>query len=263
MKRLFFLMVVVLIALQSATAQQGRTVQNRPYTDLRPFHLGLFVGTHVQDLELMNVGPQVIENEDGSTTTRLITCDQDRWDGGFLVGVLGEFRLHEYFQFRVAPAMYFGVRHVSFYDYTPTYGTDPADVNDEEEQPSGRLMNERIQNIKTAYITCALDLIAASKRNGNVRPYALVGLNPMINLSGGESDILKLKRTDLFFEIGAGCDFYLPFFKFRSELKFGLGLINNIDADHANHIKDKNLLMYTNSVNSAKSKFVSLTFYFE
>jgi len=263
MKRLFFLMVVVLIALQSATAQQGRTVQNRPYTDLRPFHLGLFVGTHVQDLESMNVGPQVIENEDGSTTTRLITCDQDRWDGGFLVGVLGEFRLHEYFQFRVAPAMYFGVRHVSFYDYTPTYGTDPADVNDEDEQPSGRLMNERIQNIKTAYITCALDLIAASKRNGNVRPYALVGLNPMINLSGGESDILKLKRTDLFFEIGAGCDFYLPFFKLRPELKFMFGLTDCLDHKHADRLRDVNLRAFSNSVSKATSKMVTLTFYFE
>ena len=229
MKRLFFLMVVVLIALQSATAQQGRTVQNRPYTDLRPFHLGLFVGTHVQDLELMNVGPQVIENEDGSTTTRLITCDQDRWDGGFLVGVLGEFRLHEYFQFRVAPAMYFGVRHVSFYDYTPTYGTDPADVNDEDEQPSGRLMNERIQNIKT----------------------------------GGESDILKLKRTDLFFEIGAGCDFYLPFFKLRPELKFMFGLTDCLDHKHADRLRDVNLRAFSNSVSKATSKMVTLTFYFE
>ena len=247
-------MVVVLIALQSATAQQGRTVQNRPYTDLRPFHPRMMLKAVIYGYMNNVYSCRKIEER---------LNDQDRWDGGFLVGVLGEFRLHEYFQFRVAPAMYFGVRHVSFYDYTPTYGTDPADVNDEDEQPSGRLMNERIQNIKTAYITCALDLIAASKRNGNVRPYALVGLNPMINLSGGESDILKLKRTDLFFEIGAGCDFYLPFFKLRPELKFMFGLTDCLDHKHADRLRDVNLRAFSNSVSKATSKMVTLTFYFE
>ena len=29
---------------------QERTVQNRPYTDLRTFHFGVLVGTHLQDL---------------------------------------------------------------------------------------------------------------------------------------------------------------------------------------------------------------------
>ena len=45
---------------------QQRTVENRPYTDLRPFHFGVLVGTHLQDIELNNVGPQTITTEDGS-----------------------------------------------------------------------------------------------------------------------------------------------------------------------------------------------------
>ena len=36
---------------------QERTVENRPYTDLRPFHFGVMVGTHLQDLEFINAGP--------------------------------------------------------------------------------------------------------------------------------------------------------------------------------------------------------------
>ena len=38
-------------------AQTDRRVQNKPYIDLRPLHLGILVGTHLQDLELENVGP--------------------------------------------------------------------------------------------------------------------------------------------------------------------------------------------------------------
>lgn len=33
-----------------AVSAQDRTVENRPYTDLRPLHFGVLVGTHVQDV---------------------------------------------------------------------------------------------------------------------------------------------------------------------------------------------------------------------
>lgn len=255
----------MLMVVSPALAQISRTVQNRPYTDLRPFHFGILVGTHVQDLNLLNVGPQTIVNEDGTETTRLITADQDRWDGGFSVGVLGEFRLSRLFQFRVAPAMYFGVRHVTFYDFTAPSASSPAatDDNAEGEPSSGVIQNERVQNIKTAYITCAADLIFGSQRNGNVRPYMMAGVNPVINLSGSESDILKLKRTDLYFEIGAGCDFYMPFFKLRPELKFMFGLTDCLDHNHAANLRDANLRVFSNSVSKATSRMIALTFYFE
>ena len=48
-----------------ANAQPDRTVQNRPYTDLRPLHFGVLLGTHFQDIELNNVGTQHITREDG------------------------------------------------------------------------------------------------------------------------------------------------------------------------------------------------------
>jgi hypothetical protein len=105
MKKAIFFILTMLVVVLPTSAQFSRTVQNRPYTDLRPFHFGLFIGTHLQDLELQNVGPQTIQNEDGTETTRLITADQDRWDNGFMVGVLGELRINQHFQFRVAPAM--------------------------------------------------------------------------------------------------------------------------------------------------------------
>ena len=49
--------------------------------------------------------------------------------------------------------------------------------------------------------------------------------NPMFNLNNSNDDYIKLKKTDLFLEIGVGCDLYLPFFKLRPELKF-----DSIDA---------------------------------
>lgn len=244
------MLIIVLCMLSSlhAIAQQ-RTVENRPYTDLRPFHFGIVAGTHLQDLEFVNVGMQAITNEDGTTSEALITCDQDRWDNGFTVGIVGELRLNKSFQFRVAPAMYFGTRHLTFLNLTS--------------QAAGAKDYEKTQNIKSAYISAAMDLIYASQRFNNHRPYMLVGLNPMINLTGKSDDYLKLKRYDVFVEAGLGCDFYLPYFKIRPEIKFLYGLTNCLDTDHANHIRDVSKLPYTNSVNKARSKMFVLSFYFE
>ena len=243
MNRLFTLLWAMLLALSAHS--QTRVVENRPYCDLRQFHFGVLVGTHLQDIEMLNVGPQQIEQEDGSYVEKLISCDQDRWDPGFNVGVLGELRLNTNFQFRIAPTMYFGNRHITFFNHT-----------DEK-------LQEEHQDLKTAYIASALELIFAAPRFNNHRPYVMVGLNPMINLSGKDNDFIKLKRYDVFAEFGIGCDFYLPFFKLRPELKFMYSLTNSLDTDHVNHLKNREMIMYTNSVKKTHTKLIALTFYFE
>ena len=91
----------------------------------------------------------------------------------------------------------------------------------------------------------------------------MAGLTPTINLSGKTGDILKLKRYGMFAEVGIGCDFYLPFFKLRPELKFMYGLGNSIDKNHAKEMRDKNLKVYTNALKEAHTKMIVLSFYFE
>jgi len=229
-----------------AAAQYNATVQNRPYTDLRRLHFGVVVGTHLQDLELVNAGPIELTDDEGNVTQALVVADQDRWEPGFNVGVMAELRLHELFQLRVVPTMYFGNRHLTFRDMT-----DADNIKEET------------QNLKTAYITSAVDLVFASPRKGNHRPFLFTGITPAINLSGNSDDILKLKRYSLFFEIGVGCDFYLPFFKLRPELKFMYALGNSLDTDHANEMRDRNLQRYAKSIEKASTKMITLSFSFE
>lgn len=248
MRNRLFGILICLLAAYGAMAQ-SRTVENRPYTDLRPFHFGIVAGAHLQDIEFVNVGMQTITNEDGTTGEALICCDQDRWDNGFTVGITAEARISRAFQFRVAPAMYFGTRHITFRNVTA--------------EQAGVKEFTKVQNLKSAYISAAMDLIYASKRYNNHRPYMLVGINPMINLTGKSSDYLRLKRSDVFLEAGLGCDFYLPYFKLRPELKFLYGLSNCLDPNHAKNIRDVSQLPYTNSVSSARSKMIVFSFYFE
>ena len=236
-------------ALPISLMAQQRRVENRPYTDLRPFHFGVVVGAHVQDVELFNAGIQHITLDDGQTIETNIAAEQDRYDPGFVVGVTGEMRLNRHFQLRVVPAMYFGNRHLVFRNLGQT---------DAEALPI-----EHRQDMKTAYISTAFNLIFAAPRFNNHRPYVMLGLNPMLNLSGKNNDYIKLKRSDVFVEVGLGCDFYLPYFKLRPELKFMYSLTNSLDKSHAKNLQDKNMLMYTNSVNETRAKMIALTFYFE
>lgn len=240
--------LIMLAAAINANAQ-GSKVQNRPYTDLRPFHFGIVVGMHAQDLELNNVGPQMITGEDGVTAEKTVTCDQDKWDMGFNVGVLGEARLGNNFALRVAPTLYFGNRHISFINHT-------------DKMETGEPITEK-QDLKTIYLSSAVNLIFSAQRLNNTRPYIMAGVNPMLNLSGKDNDYIKLKRYDVFAEIGLGCDLYLPFFKLRPELKFSYSLINSLDTKHPDKLRDKNMLMYAKSVNEAHSKMIVLSFYFE
>lgn len=246
-QKLLTFIISLAIAIQASA--QERTVENRPYTDLRPFHFGVLVGTHFQDIEFQNAGPVTYLAADGIEQQGCVTVDQDRWDPGFTVGVLGEFRLNTHFQLRIAPAMYFGTRHLTFYNMLEKDGT-------------GNPIQQK-QEMKTAYISSAFDLIFAAQRFNNHRPYIMAGINPMMNLNSKNEDYIKLKKTDLFLEVGLGCDFYLPFFKLRPELKFMYGITDTYDKNHIKNIKDKSSLPYTLSAKSAHSKMIALTFYFE
>ena len=166
MKRKIKALLLALMISSTASAQY-QAVQNRPYTDLRTFHFGVTLGTHVQDIELKNIGPQDIIYPDGTTKNSNISVEQDRWDAGFHVGVLGELRLSTHFQLRIAPTMYFGTRHLILRDEL-------------EKAATGKIIEQR-QELKTAYISTPAELIFAAPRVNNHRPYVVLGLNPMIN----------------------------------------------------------------------------------
>ena len=249
MKRLTILLLTAWIGVLGCMAQQDRRVQYKPYIDLRPMHFGILIGAHLQDLEFENVGMQTITDDNGNVTNQLIVCDADRWSPGFSVGVLGELRLHENFSLRIAPTMHFGAKHLTFLDLQ---NTDAV----------GKPLKET-QDLKNTYFSLPIDIKFAAPRWNNHRPYLMAGINPMINMTGGDQDIIRLKRFSTMAEVGLGCDFYLPFFKLIPELKFCFGLGNVLDTHHKDELRDANLKAYAGSVSSAQSKMIVLTFYFE
>lgn len=234
MKRICILFFVCLTTL-IATAQEP-VIQHRPYLDNRFLHYGFFVGMNMMDLELQNNG--YVDPVSGQRWY----AEVDNYQPGFSVGVLGEIRLNKYLGFRIQPTIHFGQKHIMFH-----------------EQVSGR---DSSQNMKSTYLSVPLELKIAAPRYNNFRPYAMVGVAPTIDLTSHKHDALMTQRFDCFIEIGAGCDFYLPFFKLIPELKFCFGLRDILDHDRSD-LMDESLRKFSNSVSRGTSKMIVLTLYFE
>jgi len=234
-KRLFLVLMLVLCACLSAGAQKRR-VQNKPYIDERRFHYGFFVGVHDQSLNLENNG--YIDPEAGAQWI----AQTDRTNFGFSVGVLTEWRMARWLALRLQPSLHFGSKHITFRNLT-----------------SGE---QAYQDMKSCYVAVPVDFKISAPRFNNYRPYTVLGISPMCDLTTGKHSRLKTKPFNLMLEAGLGCDIYMPFFKFIPELKFCFGLGNVLDKNRKD-FTDPTELIYTQSIDKASVGMVVLTFYFE
>ena len=233
MKKILYIFILALLPL--ALVAQERKVQNKPYIDYRRLHYGFFVGAHMQDMECMNNG---FVTENGEQWV----ADIAAYNPGFTVGVLADLRLSDHFALRASPTLHFGQNTIKF-----------------KEQNTGA--KER-QQVKTTYLALPLHVKYSAERFNNYRPYFTTGISPMVNLTVKKQRPILFKKFDCMFEIGAGCDFYLPFFKLIPELKFAFSLVDVLDKDRKD-LLDENYLKYTQSVDKVVSKMIILTFYFE
>lgn len=238
MKHTVLLLLCLLLNSQvlSPVYAQERRVMRRPYVDQRRMHWGFLLGLQFQDLELRNNG--YIDEVSGKQWY----ADVDNYNPGFTVGVLGELRLSTPLALRLLPTLHFGQRHISFY-----------------EQGSGK---RTTQNLRSTYISLPLELKVAAPRYNNFRPYVLTGLAPSVDLSRSHQQLLRMRPFDCFFEIGAGCDIYLGFFKLIPELKFSFGILDVLRKNR-NDLQDDSKLIFTRSIDAAHSKMLTFTLHFE
>lgn len=227
--------ICLLFVCMTTTAQEQR-IQHRPYIDQRQLHYGFFVGLNMMDMELTNNG--YIDPVSGQQWY----SEVDNYQPGFSVGVLGELRINKTIGLRLQPTIHFGQKHVVFH-----------------EQVTGR---DSTQNIKSTYISLPINAKIAAPRYNNFRPYATIGVAPTLDLTTRKHQALLTERFDCYLEIGAGCDFYLPYFKLIPELKFCFGLRDILVHDR-NDLIDESLLKFTKAIDRSSAKMIVLTFYFE
>lgn len=210
--RLFFSLFVATILTQSAFAQQTRRHFQADY-DAKTLRFGYFLG-------LTNTYFNVKFNNYFVNKSNYYSITSPP-TYGLKMGGLANFRLNDYFDFRVLPTVAIYGRRLQ-YQYIDTTLPD-SDPNKFKENTELR---------ETAWFEIPMMLKYKSERRGNVRMYIFGGLRYGVETNAvnrRRRQQFVTKNSDFSVEYGTGIEFFREYFKFSPEIHFSHGLKNLVD----------------------------------
>ncbi|MCU0459084.1 MAG: PorT family protein [Bacteroidales bacterium] len=225
--------VLVLLLPVTLIAQKAKPRNDSNYDD-RLLHFGFSMGLNTMDFNVKMVP--------GSE----LTAEVISLKPGINIQIVTDYRPSTYLDIRFLPGVSFGQRTINFYDLSAT-----------------RVYESQIES---SFLEFPLLLKAKGMRMNNSRPYLIGGMNFRYDLAGkkefenpgsnGGASYLRLNKADIYYEVGAGIDFYLPYFKLTIEAKMSNGLRDVLDynADYP---------LYFNEIASLRSQMWVLSFHFE
>jgi len=223
---ILFLLIPVIL-----TAQKAKPKNDSNY-DERLLHFGFSMGVNTMDFNVkMKSGSEIL--------AEVVSLKP-----GINIQIVTDYRPTTYLDFRFLPGVSFGQRNINFYN------------------KEGSLVYDT--QIESSFLEFPLTLKTKGMRLNNSRPYIIGGLNFRFDLagkkefdnSGGEGSYLRLNKADLYYEAGAGIDFYLPYFKLTIEVKMSNGLRDMLDYN-------PDFPPYFNEIESLRSQLWVLSFHFE
>ena len=127
--------------------------------------------------------------------------------------------------------------------------------------------NKQYAYNESVYVSLPLMLKYKAKRINNFRPFITAGSSYKFDfqkhdkIDPDKSVYFRTRRGDVFLEMGAGSDFYLPYFKFGIELRFSLGLTDVLV--HRPDPKNPGYEDYTQSLSKLRARIFTICFNFE
>ena len=248
-RRKLFISVFCFLFLASAFAQPiTERGLNQATFYQRKLHFGFSLGYNQTDFRIHTVpNSQLTKNLHDSirypNDTVNLKSITSKADPGFNLGIIVDFKLHQYVRLRFLPGVSFASRTL-FYAF--------------EGVRKGSRSFTATRKTESAFILLPLNVKLQSKRIRNFGVYVISGATYSIDLASGKkdkasADVVRLKQTDLYYDAGGGVDFYFPYFKFAIELKMSTGLKNILIKDNTE---------FTTPINSLNSHvfLVSITF---
>jgi hypothetical protein len=163
---------------------------------------------------------------------------------GINIQIVSDLRPGKYFDIRFLPGVSFGQRGIMFY--------------------KNQVLVNNQQKLESSFVEFPLLVKFKGDRLNNVRPYLIAGLNYRYDLAGKKAYdeekpiYLRVRRSDLYYEVGTGMDFYLPYFKFSIEIKMSNGLRDVLVHDPSSGHPE-----YSNAIEKMKSQIWVVSFHFE
>ena len=184
--------------------------------DRRLFHFGFMLGFNTSDFTLY---PELNNYEN----YKILTVENDAQPGGQL-GILTTMRIGTpMVRLRFIPTISFQERSIKYrFEDTTKVGF--------------RIEDERVNSTNLDF---PLMLQFRTRRLNNFAAYCLIGGQYSLDLQSQEKasqdyidPFIKIKRQDWQGQIGAGLEFFAPYFKFGLELKFTHGFGNSFVKDN-------------------------------
>jgi hypothetical protein len=210
--------------------------KNESWYDDKPFHFGFSLGFNTMDFKI-TPSQQYLETDS-------LYPEVSKLNPGINIQIVTDLRVSKYVDLRFLPGVSFGQRNIRYYKNRVLY-------NDQ-------------QRLESSFLEFPLLLKFKGDRLNNVRPYVIGGFNYRYDLAAkkeldDEKPIyLRIKKPDLYYELGGGFDFYLPYFKLSIELKMSNGLSDVLVRDASPKHPE-----YVNAIDKMKSQIWVLSFYFE
>ncbi|NNM95642.1 MAG: PorT family protein [Bacteroidia bacterium] len=241
--RCLFLFKILLLAAVCITAGRSKIKAqngdwNLPAYTNATLHFGFILGINSTNFAVVPVANLSSRFNDTLKSIRSAPAS------GFNLGIVSELRLSRYLRLRFVPDLAFSQRNL---DYSFA-GADTFDVS---------------KQVQSTFIDLPLDLKLISKRQHNFEAYVLAGGKFIMDLSSQQSvnqslaaanATVRLIRNDYSYEVGAGIEFYLPYFKFGVEFKLSRGVRNLLVPDNT---------VYTQSLQALYSQVYLLSLTFE
>ncbi|HET9571407.1 MAG TPA: porin family protein [Bacteroidales bacterium] len=235
-KLISIILTFVSLTLSFSLATAQKKVQYLQYEDLKPYHFGFLIGLHSQDLILDHSGA--------------IDTNGDKWYGnvnkytpGFSVGVIADLRLADFLSLRTTPTIHFGSKDVTL--VSDAAGSTPVTAN-----------------VRSNYILIPMNLRYRGSRTDNYRPYVMSGFSAGLDMGRDKLQPLLLQPINLYWEIGAGCDIYMPYFRLVPELKVCLGMGDILVHNRTDQSSDA-FLKYSNAFDAITSRLIVFSLQFE
>lgn len=167
---------------------------------------------------------------------------------GFVIGIVSNLRMGEYFDLRFTPSLTFGERGLTYNIQNTTESSVPR-------------FDEITKNIQSTFVDFPLWIRFKGERIHNTRPYVLAGAKYALDLASNakKKDTstvthVFIDKHDVYAEFGVGFDFYTAYFKFGTEIRMSYGLFDILKHDKT---------IYTSGIDRLSSKIFQLAFTFE
>ena len=218
MKKYLLVVVFAVLALADGEAQRAKGNYNFLDFQQKPYYFGITLAYNSSDYKVLRSKDFIMS--DSINTVEAVTGP------GFNLGIVTNLKIGDYFDFRFLPTLSFAERRIEY-------------TRSSRELPFG---DRRVQSV---FVEMPFHVRYKSAPYNDIRLFMIGGIKYAFDVASDSrtrqaDELVRIAPSDFSFEVGAGIQFFLPYFIFSPEFKFSQGIGNVLIFD--DQLEEANVL---------------------